>query len=362
MNKIIIAIFLALINTFISFVFSKKKIQKTTKNRKNQTNKFPYLTKANINRYKKNNISVKDTYLLDNNNNKKFVFINKENNESRKIASDKAITSRILQLNNIPVPNYISFDLNKNNFKFLKKQIKINLIKYPLVLKPLQSHQGKGITLDIKNFKELKKNIIKLSKQNIKKGDKIVNFTEFIIEEFKQGESFRIFIIKDSILSVYGKKKPYVIGDGKHNVLQLIKIYNKNIDTKINFKISNFDKKLVLSQTKLDSIVPKNKKIILSHIASRHNGSHVFNVKLSSIHPDNIQIFKEIQKEVGLKINGIDYITNDITKSWKEGDGFINEINSGPGLTGELFVNRNNLDKFFNKFIKILRSHKSLWI
>jgi cyanophycin synthetase len=353
--------YLLIIIIIYFYFYSNPKLIKKSVNKENQ---FPYLSKKSIEIYNKNNIFIKKDYLLDTKNNKKFFFKKNliENNESRKIASDKGITSRVLQLNNIPVPNYVTFNLITHDFKLLEKNIKKYKIKFPLVLKPLQSHQAKGIVLDIKNFKDLKNEITKLSNQKIKKGDKYKKFKEFIIEEFKKGNSYRIYMIKEGILNVYCKEKPYVIGDGKHNVIELINIFNKKADNKINFMIKKYDKKLILSQIKFTSIVPKNKKIILSHITTRHNGSNVYNIDLNKIHPDNIEMFKKIQKSIGLTLNGIDYITNDITKSWKEGNGFINEINSGPGFTGEIFLNKNKLDKLFNKFINLLRSNKSMWI
>ena len=54
--------------------------------------------------------------------------------------------------------------MKKNTIKELKKLIIKKKLKYPLVLKPISGHQGKGVILDIKNFNELKKEIVKLPK------------------------------------------------------------------------------------------------------------------------------------------------------------------------------------------------------
>lgn len=362
--------YLIIILIIILLLCSNKKIS-TFKNynkivkKKKYINAFPYKSKKTIQIYKNNNISIKENYLLDNGNNKKLYFNRNhvfyyENNESIKITSDKGLTSKILKLNNIPVPNFTTFEIKKNNLKFLKKLINKNKISYPLVLKPLDGHQGKGITLDIKNFKQLKKEIIKLSKLKIIKNNKKVNTNTCIIEEFKKGDSFRIFMVKDEIINIYCKEKPYVIGDGKHNVNQLIKIFNKN-KIKDN-QIQKIDKNLVLSQTSFKSIIPKNKKIILHHITSMHNGSNSYNIDLKKVHPDNIKMFKKIHKKIDVTICGIDYITNDITKSWKDGNGFINEINYGPGFKGEMELNKNKINELFTKIIKTLKKHKSLWI
>ena len=70
---------------------------------------------------------------------------------------------------------------------------------------------------------------------------------------------------------------------------------------------------------------------------------------------------KKIQKVIGLTINGIDYITDDISISWKKRNGFINEVNDHPAFSGHLAVNKDNLKKFYDKLATILKNDKSLW-
>ena len=305
---------------------------------------------------KKRNFKIVDKKIINTENNK-IVYHSKINNpESARIANDKSITSRILQINNIPIPNYVSFNIKENSFKELKKSIINKKINYPLVLKPTSGQQGKGVILDIRNFNELKKNIIKLSKLKIIKNNKKVNTNTCIIEEQKQGNSFRIFIINNKILDIYTTEKSSVIGTGKHNVLQLININNKKADNKTVFPIK-YDKRLILSQISLKSIVPKNKKIIVSNIATRRNGGKISKIELKNVHPDNIKMFKKVQKVIGLTRSGIDYITNDISISWKKGNGFVNEVNDQPAIDGHLTVNKNNKKKFYDRLAKILKNN-----
>ena len=181
-----------------------------------------------------------------------------------------------------------------------------------------------------------------------------------MIEEFKQGNSYRIYMINNEILDIYCKEKTVVIGTGKHNVIQLIDIFNK----KAVFPIKKYDKRLISSQINFKSIVPKNKKIIISNIASVRNGGKTWKILFSNVHPDNITMFKKVQKVIGLTISGIDYITDDISISWKKGKGFVNEVNDSPafdGPGGHLVVNKNNKKKFYDRFATILKNDKSLW-
>jgi cyanophycin synthetase len=351
MNKLIIILL------FIFFIFI---------NTKNKSNKETFTNKKmfsnnHFKELKKRNLKVINTNIINIKNNKILYYKKLDNPDSIRIARDKGITSRILQLNNLPIPNYVSFDMKKNTIKELKKLIVKKKINYPLVLKPLSGNQGKGVILDIRNFNELKKEIIKLSKTKLKKKSSIIDTSKCMIEEFKQGNSYRIYMINNKIFDIICREKPFVVGNGKHTILQLINKFNKKADNSTVFPIKNYDKKLISSQISFKSIVPKNKKIVVSHIASRHNGGKIKKIPISKVHPDNIAMCKKIQKVIGLTINGIDYITDDISISWKKRNGFINEVNDHPAFSGHLAVNKDNLKKFYDKLATILKNDKSLW-
>ena len=57
-------------------------------------------------------------------------------------------------------------------------------------------------------------------------------------------------------------------------------------------------------------------------------GSIPRRIPIQKIHPDNIRLFKQINKFCGLRYCGIDFITPDIQKSYKEVKCGINELNT----------------------------------
>ena len=350
MNKLIVIliIFFLLIN-----IKKKSNKEQFTNQKAFPNNHFKELEKRNLKVMNRNIINIKTN---------KIIYYKKMNNpDSSRIARDKGITSRILQLNNLPVPKFVTFDMKKNTIKELKKLIIKKKLNYPLVLKPISGNQGKGVILDIVNFNQLEKEINKLSKVRLKMGIDTLDTSKCIIEEFKQGNTYRIYMINNKILDIFCREKPFVIGTGKHNALELIDLFNKKTDNSKVLPIKDYDKKLISSQINLKSIVPKHKKIVVSNIASRHNGGKISKIPLSNVHSDNITMFKKVQKVIGLTRNGIDYITNDISISWKKGNGFINEVNDNPSFTGHFIVNKNNKTKFYDRLATILKNDKSLW-
>ena len=50
------------------------------------------------------------------------------------------------------------------------------------------------------------------------------------------------------------------------------------------------------------------------------------------IHPDNREMAERTIKAIGLDIGGVDFLTKDITESYREAGGGICEVNAGPGF------------------------------
>ena len=314
---------------------------------------------------KKNNLSldIKNNYLLNLKTKKRFYY--KESFLlSETIADNKITTSRLMKINNVPIPNFIIFNTKKDNFKILQFKLNYYKLKYPLVLKPINGNNSTGVIIYITNFESLKKQIKILKETTFKKrqSQNVINKTEFIIEEFKYGDCYRIYMINDKIFDLYSRRQPIIIGNGKDKLDKLIKNYNNNqIKNKLNVvKNESIDLDLVKRQIDINKIIPKNKIVILINSSNTKSGGIKKVTKVSKIHKDNIELFKKIQKVSGLEINGIDFITNDISKSWKEGNSFINEINCKPGIRGHFTLN-NLTDKIAKKYFDILKNESSLW-
>lgn len=239
---------------------------------------------------------------------------------SNKITNSKYETSKLLQSHNILVPKFILWDPKKskeNNIKLINKLI------FPLVVKPIDGVQGKDVYLDLYNINNVLEKVNYLLSKNKK----------IIIEEQINGENYRIMVLNNKIIDVVYRKKPNVIGNGKHNIKDLIFMYNSIQKKHKNFPITNINYSLLDKQgLTLDSIPKKGQKVIISNVCNYHNGSRLERIPIKNIHPDNLKLFKKINRVMDLNLSGIDYISPDITKSYKKNYGFINEVNGGPGL------------------------------
>ena len=106
----------------------------------------------------------------------------------------------------------------------------------------------------------------------------------------------------------------------------------------------------------LSFIPKKEEKIFVSNTCNYSQGGLIERVDISTVHKDNIEMFKKILKisnnNYGLRYLGIDYMTKDISKSYKDGNGFINEINCGPGIDIHYFADLKTTDLYDINLVK----------
>lgn len=266
--------------------------------------------------------------------------------EIRKKLRDKHYTNHLLRKNNIKAPlsniynsitslNQLNDIVNKTN-------------DFPCVVKPNDSHGGIKVFVNIKNKQQLK-NILKNEFLN----KKIAGSTsqKIIIENYLKGESYRIMCYKDKILDVVYREDIYVIGDGINDIETLVNMKNKLNASPYTNRISNDHLK---SQNLTKKSIPPNGKKIVVNIPKMHRGSKRLRFPIDKIHPDNINMIKKIMSICEYSHIGIDFIVEDITKSYKTQNCGINEINaSAPSFDVHYYAdNKKNLD-IPKKFLKL---------
>ena len=287
------------------------------------------------NNYKKKNIILNEKLQTLKKDGKSLYYKNQFNSDkSRDICKDKYKTSSLLTSKNIPVPKFTKWDKNKTYTENLKN-INNNL-KFPVVVKPTMGTQGYGVKTNITSNKEIKDHVEFLLKEN----------KDILIEEHKKGLCYRALVFRGIIVGVVKRDYPYVIGDNKHTLKQLIDDH-KNSD----YKTHNIDETLLKQQNvSLNTVISKGKKITTSRVNNYHNGAVITDIKLENVHKDNLEIFLKINGILGTNLAGIDFITTDISKSYKENGGAIIEVNEVPDFKIHYEASKDK-DKVVNIFV-----------
>lgn len=241
---------------------------------------------------------------------------------STDIASDKMLTKELLIQQNIPVADGAKI---YNAISLLKEGERIG---YPLVIKPRFGSKGNGVALNLKSDKELIKAYNYLKDIH----------NELMIERYVEGNDYRVCVVNYNVVAVSLRIPPFIIGDGKNNVKNLIRILNS--DSK-----RGYDHEKPLTKIKIDesllkflekqnmnllTIPQKGEKIKLRENANLSTGGIAIDCT-DKISEENKKICIRAAQTIGLDICGIDIKTTDIEKSLYD-NGVIMEINAAPGI------------------------------
>ena len=156
-----------------------------------------------------------------------------------------------------------------------------------------------------------------------------------MIEEELSGYVHRGTVIGGKLIAVLRREPAYVIGDGIHNVKELIEIENKNPlrDNKMFHQLALDGEaiKELLHWNRNENTIPKDKEIVtLGQKTSRAVGGGITDMT-DVVHPDNKEMLEKIGKVLNDPLIGVDFIMDDVSISWKDQpkSGVI-ECNSAP--------------------------------
>ncbi|EJO5346194.1 cyanophycin synthetase [Clostridium botulinum] len=238
------------------------------------------------------------------------------------IACDKLLCKNILIDQCIPVAEGYKV---KNYIDLLLKAEKIG---YPVVLKPRFGNQGKGVAVNLKNQKELVNAYSIISK----------NFKNIMIEKYIDGNDYRVCVVDGNVVAVAQRIPPYIIGNGKNTIYELIKELNMDQRrgtghekplTKV--KIDKELKDNIYKQGyTLSDVLPKGDELQLRHNANLSTGG-VAEDCTDFICNEIKDICGRASKAIGLNICGIDICCKDISKPLNKNEGIM-EINAAPGI------------------------------
>ncbi|HLP86818.1 MAG TPA: hypothetical protein VK153_03015 [Candidatus Paceibacterota bacterium] len=156
-----------------------------------------------------------------------------------------------------------------------------------------------------------------------------------MIEEELSGYVFRGTLIGGKLIAVLRREPAYVIGDGEHNVRELIEIENKNPlrNGKIfhQLKLDDEAKKELKHWGRTEDTIPKKDEIVtLGQKTSRAVGGGITDMT-DIVHEDNKIMLEKVASVLDDPLIGVDFIMDDVSVSWRDQPkcGVI-ECNSAP--------------------------------
>ncbi len=205
----------------------------------------------------------------------------------------------------------------------------IDTLGFPLVIKPVNGNQGRGVITDIKTVEQAE-NAFRFASTICKR---------VIVERYISGYDYRLLVV-DGKLAAAAKRTPaHVVGDGELSIQQLIDEVNsdpkrgdghENVLTKIEVgEAAEF----ILSQKEytLNTVLKSNEILYLDYAANLSKGGTAEDVT-DYVHPDVVKAVERVSKITGLDICGIDLMAKTLTKPLSDTGGVVLEVNAAPGF------------------------------
>ena len=205
---------------------------------------------------------------------------------------------------------------------------------YPVVVKPVSGHKGIGVTADIQDETELE-SAYDRAVDAVPEGEKAA----IIVEKSIKGHDYRLLCVNGCFVAAIERQPASVTGDGKSSLKELIDRENRtpqrsDTPTSPMGKIQTDESMHLYLEEQgldLDSVVESDRTVYLRKVANLSSGG--FSIDATNrVHPDNIILAQDIAQHFRLTCMGIDIITADISKSWKQSSFGIIEINAAPGV------------------------------
>ena len=261
--------------------------------------------------------------------------------ESHFIAKNKPVSNTIFLENEIPVPKHIIIN-NSNKNTYLDNDYNI---KFPCVLKPVDGMQGKDVNTFIKNKKQFNNILINLLKQ----------YNEIMMENQVYGDNYRIFVFNNKIMDIIKREQPFIIGNDKNSVEELINEKIESQKLKRLYPTTNIDWDYINEQGyKKNDIIENKKKIFITNTINFHNGANPVRIDINVLPKENIDMFIKAHKLAKLECSGIDYMSYDISLPYYENDGHIIEINDM--VDTKIHIDADNGSKPYFLYENILKS------
>jgi cyanophycin synthetase len=239
------------------------------------------------------------------------------------IAQDKELTKKLLEAAGVPVPQGRPVADAEDAWLAMCE------IAGPVVVKPLDGNQGKGVTVNITTREHL--NIAYAAAAEIG--------SEVLVERFIPGSDFRMLVVDNQLVAAARREPPMVIGDGVNSVRELVEQVNKDPRrgeghatslTKMRIDTIAIARLEVQGYT-VDSVPKKGVCVVLRNNANLSTGGTATDVT-EDVHPDLAASAVAAAQMVGLDICGVDVVCDSVLRPLEEQGGGVVEVNAAPGL------------------------------
>jgi len=239
------------------------------------------------------------------------------------LASDKEETNKILGLLGLPVPKQ---ELVQSEGQAVRAARRIG---FPVVTKPYNGNHGRGISIRLTTEEEVAQGFVVAREHS----------RSVIVETFLEGDDHRLLVVNGELVAATRRTPGHVVGDGGKTIAQLIEIVNQDprrgvghekVLTRLELD-AQAQKMLERAGLTADSVPEAGQVVYLRSTANLSTGGTACDVT-DVIHPDNREMAERAVRAIGLDVGGVDFLSKNITESYRTIGGGICEVNAAPGF------------------------------
>jgi cyanophycin synthetase len=238
------------------------------------------------------------------------------------LASDKEETNRLLAHLGLPVPRQRLVQGADDAVAAAER------IGYPVVVKPYNANHGRGISIHLATEEQVR-TAFEVAREHSR---------SVIIESFIAGDDHRMLVVNGELVAVSKRVPGHVMGDGVHTIEQLVDEVNRDPRRGIGHEkvltrlVFDHQAETLLAKKGYtrETVPADGERVFLRSTGNLSTGGTATDVT-DIVHPDNVEMAERAVKAIGLDVGGVDFLTSDITESYKDIGGAICEINAAPG-------------------------------
>lgn len=246
------------------------------------------------------------------------------------LASDKTASSRLLHRHGIPVASHIAITDPGRAWELAQR------VGLPVVVKPRWTDRGAAVSVGLSTQTDVEEAFGRAQK---------VGGRWVLIERLIPGEDIRVLVAGGRFVAAVKRLPAGVLGDGRRTIDELLARANADPrrsagkTTPLNPIDYDEDSERILRAQgwTLDSVPAAGVRVRLKSAANWVAGGSLHDVT-DSIHPDNAEMCERAIVLCGIDVGGADFLTTDVTRSFREVGGALCEVNVLPGLELHLFA------------------------
>jgi cyanophycin synthetase len=241
------------------------------------------------------------------------------------ISCDKEDTHNLLNDLGLPVPQQLMIYSERQAIRAAKR------IGYPVVLKPLNANHGRGVSINLTTDEQVELAFAEAQKHGTSRA--------VLVESYLTGYDHRMLVVNNELVAVAKRVPGHVVGNGKDSIEKLIEIVNldprrgvghEKVLTRLELD-TQAERLMEEGGVNKDTVLEDGQVFFLRSTANLSTGGTAIDVT-DIVHPDNRDMAIRAIRAIGLDIGGVDFLTDDISRSYKEIGGGICECNAAPGF------------------------------